>query len=364
MYLALFFVVTILFQMFAGGENYTNYQAESVRIAVAGGDGSDLYEGLKQYLGKFHQVTEIEDDISFMQEELFYRNEEYIIRIPENFFEKCVVGDELLPVTKVPGSYTSFYVDQQISTYLNNAKVYYAAGFSEKEIVEALEEMKEAEVELLDFENNTTAVQYKFYFRYVPYLVLSVLCYVLGNILAAFRKGDLPKRMEASAMPLYKQNLAGLLSAFTIGCGLWTVVVAAACVVYHDTFFSDRNIGYYLMNVFVMMLVGLSLSYLVGIFSRNSNSLSGIVNTLTLGMCFLCGVFVPLEVMGKNVKMAAQFLPIYWYERVNDILTEGRIIQGSVYSDVMKAIGIQVVFAAAFVCLALALSKWRQENMK
>ena len=48
--------------------------------------------------------------------------------------------------------------------------------------------------------------------------------------------------------------------------------------------------------------------------------LTGAVNTISLGMCFLCEVFVPMELIGDNVKIVAQFLPAYWYETANNLL--------------------------------------------
>ena len=59
-------------------------------------------------------VTVMKQDKARLQEALFYRDVEYIVWIPEDFFENCIVGEESLSVTQVPGSYTAFYVDQQI----------------------------------------------------------------------------------------------------------------------------------------------------------------------------------------------------------------------------------------------------------
>ncbi len=76
----------------------------------------------------------------------------------------------------------------------------------------------------------------------------------------------------------------------------------------------------------MMLLVALSLAYLVGILAKNSSMLNGIVNVISLGMSFLCGVFIPLEYMSGSVRKAAMFLPVYWYEKANDLLADfGRV---------------------------------------
>ena len=101
----------------------------------------------------------------------------------------------------------------------------------------------------------------------------------------------------------------------------------------------------------------LALAYLVGMLTNNTNALNGIVNTVSLGMCFLCGVFVPLDVLNKGVITVAQFLPVYWYEKANDTLAEFGNITGGVRTEVLQAVGIQLVFAAAILCIAMAVSK-------
>ena len=106
-----------------------------------------------------------------------------------------------------------------------------------------------------------------------------------------------------------------------------------------------------------MLLSALALSYLVGSLVKTSNALSGIVNILSLGMCFACGVFVEMDLLSSGVRKAAQFLPVYWYETANEILMDYGEITGDVRNRLMSAIGIQMVFAAAFVCLTLATVK-------
>lgn len=364
LYLVIFFGITMLYQVMAEGEEYTDYQAESIRLALIDEDGGELANAFQAYLGQFHEITLMENDTSALQEKLFYRDIEYIVRIPADFFETCAVDGKTIKVTKVPGSYTAFYVDQQVNSFLNNARTYYAAGFSEEEAAKALNEVQPAQVTMLHVNENAGEMPvFAFYFRYMPYLFLSVLCYVMGYVLFAFREGDLPKRMSASAVPVFRQNLEGLLSALTVGAGLWGFSILAAVFFYGDSFTSSGVFFYYLLNSAMLLLVSLALSYLVGIFTKNSSTLSGIVNTLSLGMCFLCGVFVPLELMNKNVVKAAQFLPVYWYEKVNDILGEFGTVTGEMKTAVWQMLGIQFVFAAALVCVALAVSKIQKEGL-
>ena len=363
MYLVIFFSVALALQAAAGKEGGDSYQSKSINIGIVDEDGGTLAQGLKDYLGKIHHIMILKNDREVLQENLFYRNVEYIIQIPENFEQSCIRDGESLKVTKVPGSYTSYYVDQQINSYLNMARTYVAAGFSQEETVKAIETEKHSEVQTLA--GNAENVQkpgYLYYFRYLPYLFLGVFCYVIGYILMAFRQEDVQRRMEASAVSVRRQSMEGLLAMGVMGTALWGIGSAGAGIMYGKTFWQSRTLGYYFLNSLLMMAVALSLSYLVGMFTKNSNMLSGLANVVSLGMCFLCGVFVPMNVMDKKVLTVSRFLPVYWYEQVNELLGEYTILTENAVSQIHMAMGIEALFAVAFVCLTLTVVKYKRQK--
>ena len=72
---------------------------------------------------------------------------------------------------------------------------------------------------MLDTDGNGSTPGWLYYFRYMPYLFLAVLCYVMGYVLMAFKKNDIPERMQASAVSARRQSLEGLLAMFVMGGG-------------------------------------------------------------------------------------------------------------------------------------------------
>ncbi len=357
LYLVIFFGITVMYQSFAE-KSGQNYSAESVPVGIIDEDGGTAAESLIDYIGWTNEVTMLRNDRESLQEDLFYRNVDYIVRIPEGFMEKCILGEETLRVTTVPGTYSGYYVEQQINNFMNFARSYGAAGFTEEEMAEAMRARTEAEVTLIDFSGNAGKTPaYAYYYRYLPYLFLSVLCYVMGYILMGVRRGSLPKRMRASAVPVRRQNLEGLAASGLLAIALWAVCTGAVLFMYHADFLNSGRVLWYLLNSLAMLLVALSLAYLVGVFVKESNALNGIVNIISLGMCFLCGTFVEMDYLNSSVRKAAQFLPVYWYESVNEMLTKYGTVTGSIRTEVIESIGIQLVFAAAFVCAALAFSR-------
>lgn len=363
LYLVIFFAIAIALQAASRKEQLENFEKTRIDIGIADNDQSVLSRGLISYLKTIHNVSEISSVPSVMQEELFYRNVEYIVQIPKDFYQVCIEEETPLSVTKIPGSYTSFYVDQQINAWLNSIRTYSAAGFSLQNAVDASLEQPDSNVHLYtNSKNSIETPGYLYYFRYIPYLFLSVLCYTMGYILMAFQKEDIQKRMHASAISMRRQSMEGLLAMFVIGAVLWIISIAGACILYGNDFLSSSLIGYYLLNTVLMLCIALSLSYLTGLFVKNSNMLSGLSNLVSLGICFLCGTFVPMSIMNKNVLKAAQFLPVYWYETVNETLAQYKILPHSAVLEIWKCMGIEAMFAIAFIFMILAVSKYKQQK--
>ena len=90
--------------------------------------------------------------------------------------------------------------------------------------------------------------------------------------------------------------------------------------------------------------------------------LSGISNIVSLGMCFLSGVFVPMSIMNKKVLKIAQFLPVYWYENINETLSQYHIISGDIAVEIWKSMGIQVIFILTILSMILAVSKHKRQK--
>ena len=74
----------------------------------------------------------------------------------------------------------------------------------------------------------------------------------------------------------------------------------------------------FLLNSFVFTFVALSISLLISNFINSRNAMSAAANVISLGSCFISGVFVPQEYLGDTVLSIAKFNPTYWYVKAND----------------------------------------------
>lgn len=362
LYIAIFLTIAISMQKMTGG-NQSGFKQESLNIAVIDRDGGKLARGLAGYLAQYHTLVDLPDDPSVIQDRMFYREVYYIVTIPDDFEDRCLYGEEMLPVTKIPGSNSGFYVDQQINTFLNDVRVMAASGFSLADAVaEVIENSKDtAEVTMLD-KNGFGGEQplHAFMFQYIPYILISILCYSLGAIMIAFHNPDVKRRMMCSAIPVRSQNRQLVLGYILVGIIVWLICILMPFLLYRKDFVNDPNMPYYLMNSFLMTLVSLSLAFLVSTLISRDELISVIVNIISLGMSFLCGVFVDLDILGKGVRTFAQFLPVYWYELANKLLAGNQSLSRAQTVSLLTDYGMQLLSAAVIFGVALVISRNRQ----
>ncbi len=64
-------------------------------------------------------------------------------------------------------------------------------------------------------------------------------------------------------------------------------------------------------NSFVFLICSVEIADIVSLLVKSSMAVSAISNIVSLGMAFLCGVFVPQSVLSDGVLSVGRFFPAY-----------------------------------------------------
>jgi ABC-2 type transport system permease protein len=114
------------------------------------------------------------------------------------------------------------------------------------------------------------------------------------------------------------------------------------------------------INALVFTIAALSISYLVGLLLKSRNAQSAAANVLSLGLCFLSGVFVPQELLGEKALAIASFNPVYWYVKANNAVGTLSSFSFSNLSPVFTYMLIELGFAIAIFSIALVVGKQKK----
>lgn len=357
-FFGIFTAICLMAAHFSGRSLENSFQPESLAIAVTDQDDSALSRSLTQMLSRDNQVTVSSLDKAALTEALYIRSIQYVLVIPQNFQEDFSGKGGTLQVTAVPGSTEGYYLNSQIDAFLNQIRVYQSAGFSVEQAADRVLELTErpASIHLLDT-GKTSINTYALMFQYLPYMYLAVLIYSVSYILKAFRNPEIRLRMNVSPVSPSRQFLQGSAAFLLLFLAFWVCSMVLPLFFGGLDFYFDSRLPWYLANTLLLLADSASLAFLVGAVIRGDNAINAMSNILGLGCSFLCGVFVPLEFLGENVRQFSRFLPFYWYEVINQELGTHTAMTSSAYSAITQGFLIQIFFALAFFCLTLAVNK-------
>lgn len=363
MYFGIFLGIYLMISVSESQSSTTDFSATRLSVTVIDRDGGEAAKGLTEYIGLQHDLVELPDDKDTLQEELFYRNVDYIVYIPENFEQVCLVEKEPLEVVKVPDSYTGFYVDQCIDQYMNQIQIYQSAGYTLTESIDNTLAALDAkpDVQILDVES-ASIPQYYYLFRFLPYLMIAIMCYGVSSVMVTFRQRDMRMRMTCAPISTTSQNIQAVLAFLLLGICYLAVCMGLAFLLCGKELLNAAHLIYYIINAALCMGLSLALAFFVGMIAQNAQVITSITNVLSLGLCFLGGVFVPLDFLSEGMTKVAQFLPVYWYERINDTLAQFPVLTESNQAIVNRGMLIQVLYIAALFCIGLVIGRVKSQD--
>jgi ABC-2 type transport system permease protein len=122
----------------------------------------------------------------------------------------------------------------------------------------------------------------------------------------------------------------------------------------------NLNTVYFIINSLVFAVCGAGISFLIGNSVKSPNAIPAISNVVTLGLCFISGVFVPMELLGNSVLKIASFTPTYWFVKANNQIAELTQFDLANLEPILSSMLIQFGFALAFFTAALVINKKRR----
>lgn len=362
MYCVIFIAVSVVMTIVSSDrENGGNYSGTSLSIAVSDSDRTVWSQTLAEYLGQYHHVEVTQKNREELADALYYNDVQYLVFIPENFGDLCLRGRDKLETVIQPGSSEQYYVDMFLNNFINSARVYLAAGYSDEEAAEAVLRSGKVQADVT-LNAEQSALDLYNVFRILPYLYLSILCFSMGMIQREYQKPDIRRRLLVSCMSLRKRNFQTLTAYLVIGTAVWFVGNLAGMVLCWESFWQTPNKFYILANSFSVMLASLSTAFLLGNLGKTYAAVNGMANVASLAMCFLGGVFVPIEILTGGVKKIGQFLPTYWHSRNISILSFHESLSPDLKESFLTGCILQILFAAACAAAAMAVSRVKQQE--
>jgi ABC-2 type transport system permease protein len=368
-YVVVFIVLTVILANTYSVPGASKFTETKVNLAFINHDrNSSLAAGLKEYLEKNANLINIPDNIKKLQDALFFRQVEYIVKVPAGFTEKFRSGKPVqIEKTTVPGSSKGVFMDNLINKYLNTVKLY----------TENMNDLSDAE--LLGYVNRDLAQKTEvrlvhsapqvsvseksgFYFNFMAYSLFAVLILGVCAVMMVFNNPDLKKRNLCSPVTLRNMNFQMTLGNLSYAILAWFCMIMASFIMYGGYMFTAQGL-LLLLNSLVFTVAALSISYLLGNILKSKAAISGASSVFSLGTSFISGVFVPQALLGATVLKIASFTPTYWYVKSNNTIVNTVKFTmenlGPIFTNMLVMIGFAV---AVFMVTIVVIKHKRMSN--
>lgn len=350
------FLAFLLMSSFSAQSDYQSFKATKPEISIINHD-TEIGEGLMAYLD--NKVIWVNNDVDDLEEAIFYQTIALGLEIPENYTQQFLNDHITLKSQIVTNSSKGYIAQSYINEYLNYYQTFHDLGYSHQEIQQKImDTSKEAhlDVTILQQEDSKSSVFYNFSNLMIYPLVYSMLC-TIAPILLRFNQSEILARTVISAVKITKRNVALLLSTIILSHALWLIMMLLTVgIMWHHLDFN--TLGYSILNTYVIMLTAVAFAFLISKFVKTDSGQNAVSNSVSLGLAFISGVFVPSSILSPVIVNISKLFPVYWNVQANLIIQNRQFI----LNDYLISVLIQLCYAVVLVLLAVILSRNKRKQ--
>ncbi len=326
---------------------------------------NDVYEGVTKnlidYLQNNTNIVEVENNEEARDDALFYRDVNYIIYINEGYRDDVLNGLNPVIDIKTTGDYQASLAQMILEKYIKVQNSYLADITDENELISSINNnlKEESKIQINSTVDTATTSRLARYFNFASYSIMAVVIFIICLVLSSFHEKSVNKRIIISSMNYRKHNQLILASSFLYSVIVWILYVVLGIILFGDALFNLRGL-IYILNTFVFTFCALTIAILISTLVKNKDTISGIVNVVALGSAFLCGAFVPTELLPDMVLNIAHILPAYWYINSNELLASIEVINFNTLQPVFINSLVIIGFAILFIVINNIVLKKKQ----
>ena len=340
------------------------YKEAKETIAVLDESHSIVAKELIHTLKKSEKViTPKTKDLVSLNDSVRFDLYDYVLVLPEDFEERVLAGrDDAAEYISAGDSAGGYLLSEKIRLYLQDVVLYLKSGYSKEEaavmasdvITSSLSVSSEMLPEAKHNEESFLSGIFRFSAYALMMLLIEVICSIINNI----RQIDIRKRISVSGAKFRERN-----AAFYGAVAIVAVVLTGLLILFIVlSSIGDPDLGklpYYILNEAAIMLCAIGLATMISSITTDQSLVSMITNSVVISMSFLCGIFVPMELMSKQILWFSHFLPLYWFERSVEFINSNAdsAIMGTTFA---AYLGIQLLFGLVFFVIGMIVFKKKE----
>lgn len=294
-----------------------DYSDTKSNIAIINNDESKLVDNLITYLSSKSNIKEVNNNPKDIQDALYDNKVDAILIIPYNFTKELLNNNNSNIEIKKSAQEYSTTIEIITNQYIKIANAYSKLGMPEEEIINNINKDLANETKVtVSSENKSSLEKLAVYYSFENYAFLSIFIFIIGYIMCIFNKDTINKRNNISKMKPKELSRQLFLGHISLTMLIWLVFVVMSIIVYKEAIFNINGL-LFIANSLLFAITCTSLAFLIGNLIKNENVISGIQNVFSLGLSFISGCFVPIEVLAPGIVNFSKLFPSYWFIQNN-----------------------------------------------
>lgn len=319
---------------------------------------NEIINQLIQTLQKKHEVQKTTQSDTSMKEAIYAGDVDAGLWIPIDAQSKLEKEQEVVEM-EISNSLSGHLIREYVNSYLRYAVALKKEGDFNPEKIEKIMD-QEVTVTLLSKEEAVSSQYSKEklgenYFTYSPFIYFSVFIYLFGTIFSKMKGKEVAKRitiaMKDERRVMLEQFLAGLtIVALIVGINLLFVGGLA------PEFYASSQAPKILLLSTASAISAYALSFLCAVvIGENQYAYSAASTIFGMGLAFLSGIFVPLELVSSYGVNIAKFFPVYY-------VTSAASNSSTEFSSYAFNLGMITLFTVLYIVMAFSVQRIRRNK--
>lgn len=366
------------------------FDRTTTSIAIVDRDeesGHVFQHGLEQALGDTAQIVHVPDTKRDLQDALASDQAKLIVIIPDGYAADVVQsirqGGDMTAVECASsyGSGSIAMAKMQVTGFLDEVRTALASNpdftvnAAIDQVVDQRGDLPQVTVQATG-DNNTmdtssiVVAGYGMTLSTMIYPAMAVMTLAVGLVVSKFNADYVRERLSASACSSLRINGQVMLACLVLALTTWLYYSALSLAVVIPlrgglAALGAVGITLSLTAALALTFMALAFGFMIGQFVSSVNATNGIANAVSMVLLFLSGIWTPASMMPEAVVTIAKFTPGWWYVQAVYQSFGGRDINAvnpPDWSGWGASMAILLLFAAAFVCIGLAVGRIRQNS--
>ena len=302
-YIIVFVVISIMVTNASTKDN--KFEVTKLDICVFDEDDTPESRALIDFIGKSNNLKTIENDRDVIIDSLYYGRVDYALIINKGYAEKLSAGetDDLFGSYHMDENFSVVYMGQFLNEYASSVRAYQTMGKTVDEAITCTEEAlsQHTEVDMLRVDkggNSHYSVDFAGYFQYMPYILIAAVFIVVCQVLVTMSKKDIRYRTNCSCIKNSKYTFQLFFGSGLFVLAVWLLLIVIGAILNKEMY--TGRAWYAVINSFIFSVVVTAISVFASSFEPSENVLNLITQVLSIGMSFLCGIFIPMEILSDG----------------------------------------------------------------